>query len=64
MLTNARCVDGLDMDVNQQSRRERDKILLECQALLLKISKHRYSLKLLINAKTALEIIADYKRER
>jgi hypothetical protein len=41
--------------------KERDKLLSECQQLLTKIANHRYSLKLLINTKKALQIIADYK---
>ena len=40
---------------------EKDKILAECQQLLKKISRHRYSLKLLRSAKQGLEIIANYK---
>jgi hypothetical protein len=43
---------------------ERDKLLSECQQLLTKIANHRYSLKLLISAKNALSIIADYKSPR
>lgn len=40
---------------------ERKQLLRECQQLLMKIGNHRYCLKLLIKAKKALQIIADYK---
>lgn len=41
---------------------QRKKLLKECQKLLLLIANHRYSIKLLLNAKNYLQIIANYKR--
>ena len=39
-------------------------ILRECQYLLSKIANHPYSIKLLINAYAALEIIPNYKAKK
>ncbi|MFB2970424.1 hypothetical protein ACE1CD_15735 [Aerosakkonema sp. BLCC-F183] len=40
---------------------QKAQLLQECDRLLNKIANHRYSLKLLMKCKTALQIIADYK---
>ena len=45
----------------QSANLEKEKLLEECNQLLEKIANHRYCLKLLINAKNAIEIIANYK---
>ena len=45
----------------EKANLEKQELLKECQQLLIKIANHRYSLKLLISAKNALQIIANYK---
>lgn len=45
----------------QGANLEKENLLKECARLLVKIANHRYCLKLLINAKNAIEIIANYK---
>jgi hypothetical protein len=42
--------------------KERKKLLQECQQLLILISNHPYCLRMLLNAKSALLMILNYKK--
>jgi hypothetical protein len=52
------------MSMIDQREEEKEKLIQECLRLLKKISRHRYSIKLLSSAKHALETIANYKPSR
>lgn len=46
------------------AKTEKQKLMEECQELLRKISNHRYGVKLLISAREALKMIANYKARK
>jgi hypothetical protein len=44
--------------------KERDELLCECQQLLWQVSRHPYSIKLLIGVRNQLRLFAAYKQPR
>lgn len=56
-------VEGVVKMIPKKPQTEEEKLIKECQILLNKIAHHPYRLRMLMNAKSALEMIANYKRK-